>query len=107
MLTRLAFNVGLIVVIKGQTTLPWWSYIVALVLGTLVTVRQFYKDSYLDLNLKLCPQPFSTLLVARLGNGIATNQLMKMVAGAINPGKPVANLYVSHPDHELPISFIY
>ena len=32
---------------------------------------------------------------------------MKMVAGAINPGKPVANLYVSHPDHELPISFIY
>lgn len=30
-----------------------------------------------------------------MGNGIATNQLMKMVAGAINPGKPVANLYVS------------
>lgn len=38
--------------------------------------------------------PFSTLLFARMGNGIATNQLMKMVAGAINPGKPVANLYV-------------
>lgn len=30
-----------------------------------------------------------------MGNGIATNQLMKMVAGAINPGRPVANLYVS------------
>jgi len=30
-----------------------------------------------------------------VGNGIATNQLTKMVAGAINPGKPVANLYVS------------
>jgi hypothetical protein len=40
-------------------------------------------------------QPFSTLLFARMGNGIATNQLMKMVAGAINPGRPVANLYVS------------
>ena len=38
--------------------------------------------------------PFSTLLYARMGNGIATNQLMKMVAGAVNPGKPVANLYV-------------
>jgi hypothetical protein len=50
----------------------------------------------MDLDLNLCPvQPFSTLLVARLGNGIATNQLMKMVAGAINPGRPVANLYVS------------
>jgi hypothetical protein len=30
-----------------------------------------------------------------MGNGIATNQLMKMVAGAIAPGRPVANLYVS------------
>jgi hypothetical protein len=30
-----------------------------------------------------------------MGNGIATNQLMKMVAGAVNPGQPVANLYVS------------
>jgi len=30
-----------------------------------------------------------------MGNGIATNQLMKMVAGAVNPGRPVANLYVS------------
>ena len=39
--------------------------------------------------------PFSTLLYARMGNGIATQQLMKMVAGAVNPGKPVANLYVS------------
>ncbi len=29
-----------------------------------------------------------------MGNGVATNQLMKMVAGAINPGRPVANLYV-------------
>lgn len=50
----------------------------------------------MNLNLWLyAMQPFSTLLVARLGNGIATNQLMKMVAGAINPGRPVANLYVS------------
>ena len=61
--------------IKGETTLPWWAYLTALVLGGVVT-------------------PFSTLLYARMGNGIATNQLMKMVAGAINPGRPVANLYV-------------
>jgi hypothetical protein len=39
--------------------------------------------------------PFSTLLFARLGNGIATNQLFKMIGGAINPGRPIANLYVS------------
>lgn len=29
---------GLIVVFKGQTTLPWWSYIVALLVGALITV---------------------------------------------------------------------
>ena len=29
-----------------------------------------------------------------MGNGIATNQLMKMVAGAVNPGRPLSNLYV-------------
>ncbi|KIM46796.1 hypothetical protein M413DRAFT_440366 [Hebeloma cylindrosporum] len=81
-LLALSFVAGLIVVFKGQTTLPWWSYIVALVLGTFVT-------------------PFSTLLVARLGNGIATNQLMKMVAGAINPGRPVANLYFSMWSHDV------
>ncbi|KAF9446473.1 oligopeptide transporter [Macrolepiota fuliginosa MF-IS2] len=78
----LSFFAGLIVVLKGQTTLPWWSYIVALLLGAFVT-------------------PFSTLLYARMGNGIATNQLMKMVAGAINPGRPVANLYFSMWSHDV------
>ena len=71
---------------KGQTTLPWWAYILSLIVGAFIT-------------------PFSTLLFARMGNGIATNQLMKMVAGAVNPGKPVANLYVrtgaDESEHEL------
>ena len=30
-----------------------------------------------------------------MGTGVGTIQLMKMVAGVINPGRPVANLYVS------------
>ncbi|RPD55663.1 oligopeptide transporter [Lentinus tigrinus ALCF2SS1-7] len=78
----LAFFAGLIVVFKGQTTLPWWAYIISLLLGAFIT-------------------PFSTLLYARMGNGIATNQLMKMVAGAVNPGKPVANLYFSMWSHDV------
>jgi OPT family oligopeptide transporter len=78
----LSFVAGLIVVFKGETTLPWWSFIVALIFGTFIT-------------------PFSTLLFARMGNGIATNQLMKMVAGAINPGRPVANLYFSMWSHDV------
>ena len=36
-----------------------------------------------------------TLFVARVGIGISTDQLFKMIAGAINLGRPVANLYVS------------
>ena len=69
--------VGLISVLKGETTLPVSSYIIALISGAIVA-------------------PFSTLLVARMGSGIATNQLFKMIAGAINPGRPVANLYVGY-----------
>ena len=68
--------------LKGETTLPWYAYIVALLLGGFIT-------------------PFSTLLYARMGNGIATNQLMKMVAGAVNPGRPVANLYFSMWSHDV------
>lgn len=78
----LSFFAGLVVVLKGQTTLPWWSYIIALLVGAFIT-------------------PFSTLLYARMGNGIATNQLMKMVAGAVNPGRPVANLYFSMWSHDV------
>jgi len=40
-------------------------------------------------------------MVARMGNGIATNQLMKMIAGAAHPGKPVANLYFSMWSHDV------
>ncbi|GLB42182.1 putative peptide transporter MTD1 [Lyophyllum shimeji] len=82
LLLLLAFVAGLVVVLKGQTTLPWWSYIIALLVGAFIT-------------------PFSTLLYARMGNGIATNQLMKMVAGAVNPGRPVANLYFSMWSHDV------
>lgn len=42
-----------------------------------------------------------------MGNGIATNQLMKMVAAGVQPGKPVANLYVScFVDLSLPLILI-
>ncbi|KAL4067063.1 OPT oligopeptide transporter protein-domain-containing protein [Scleroderma yunnanense] len=76
------FISGLIVIFKGQTTLPWYSYIVALLLGSFVT-------------------PFSQTLSARFGSGVATNQLMKMVGGAIVPGRPVANLYFTMWSHDI------
>ncbi|KAH8982788.1 oligopeptide transporter [Lactarius akahatsu] len=82
LLLLLAFFAGLISVFKGQTTLPVWSYIFALISGAIVA-------------------PFSTLINGRMGSGIGTNQLFKMIAGAINPGRPVANLYFSMWSHDV------
>jgi OPT oligopeptide transporter protein len=47
--TSLSLFLGLIVVFKGQTTLPWWSYIVALFIGAFITVsyKQQRSHSYL------------------------------------------------------------
>ena len=81
-------------VLKGQTTLPWWAFITALILGGKSTSSTYDGASAISHGFLAFVTPFSTILYARMGNGIATNQLMKMVAGAINPGKPVANLYV-------------
>lgn len=73
---------GIVVVIKENLTLPWWGFIVALALGTFVA-------------------PFSTILYSRFGNGIATNSLMKMVADAVLPGRPAANLYFTAWSHSV------
>ena len=102
----LRFFLGLIVVLKGQTTLPWWSYIVALIMGAFITVSHNKNNKNNLLTLMQYLQPFSTVLVARLGSGVGTIQLMKMIAGVINPGRPVANLYVSRTCHLMKILFL-
>ncbi|ODN75285.1 hypothetical protein L202_06468 [Cryptococcus amylolentus CBS 6039] len=78
----IAFVLGLVVVVKEGITLTWWAYIVALALGAFIA-------------------PFSTILYSRFGNGIATNQLMKTIAGVCQPGRPVANLYFSAWSHSV------
>jgi len=88
LLLVLAFFAGLVSVLHGETTLPVWSYLIALISGAIVT-------------------PFSTLLFARMGNGITTNQIFKMIAGVINPGRPVANLYFSMWSHDVVATSIY
>ncbi|KAI3616250.1 peptide transporter mtd1 [Moniliophthora roreri] len=39
--------------------------------------------------------PFSTNLYGRTGTGLPTNQSMNMTPGTVNPGRPIANLYLS------------
>ncbi|PWN48109.1 OPT superfamily oligopeptide transporter [Violaceomyces palustris] len=73
-LMGISFILGLIVVIKENTTLPVWGYIMALMVGSVIA-------------------PFSTILYAMLGTGISTNQLTKMIAGVLHPGRPLANMY--------------
>ncbi|KAL2860960.1 OPT family oligopeptide transporter [Aspergillus lucknowensis] len=78
----LAFFAGLIVTIKGQTTLPAWGYIVSLLLGAFIA-------------------PFSCILYGLYGTGVATNQLSKMIAGALHPGRPLAGLYFAAWSHQV------
>lgn len=78
----LCFVAGIIVNVKGETTLPVWGYIIALLLGAFIA-------------------PFSCVLYGLYGNGVSTNQISKMVAGAIHPGRPLANLYFASWSHQV------
>ncbi|CAO1616253.1 unnamed protein product [Parajaminaea phylloscopi] len=66
----------------SYTTLPWWGFLTALLLGCVIT-------------------PFSATLYSQYGSSIATNMFSKMVAGALHPGRPVANLFFSHFCHQV------
>ncbi|KAB8298651.1 hypothetical protein EYC80_000829 [Monilinia laxa] len=77
-----SFILGLIVVLKENITLPVWAYIVSLLLGCFIA-------------------PLSNILYARYGNGIATNNLSKMLAGLMLPGRPVGNMYFAAWSHNV------
>ncbi|GAB0138449.1 hypothetical protein EsDP_00006684 [Epichloe bromicola] len=78
----LSFILGLVVVIQENITLPAWAYIVALLIGIILA-------------------PLSAILYARYGNGIATNNLSKMLAGLMIPGRPIGNMYFSAWSHNV------
>ncbi|KAF7553299.1 hypothetical protein G7046_g7138 [Stylonectria norvegica] len=78
----LCFIAGLVVNIKGETTLPVWGYIISLLLGAFIA-------------------PFSCILYALYGTGVSTNQISKMVGGVIHPGKPLANLFFASWSHQV------
>ncbi|OKL56164.1 hypothetical protein UA08_08584 [Talaromyces atroroseus] len=78
----ISFILGLIVVLKENITLPAWAYIVSLVVGIIFG-------------------PFSTILFARYGNGIATNSISKLIAGLLIPGRPIGNMYFAAWSHNV------
>ncbi|KAL1866024.1 hypothetical protein Daus18300_006925 [Diaporthe australafricana] len=77
-----SFIIGLVVVIKENITLPVWAYIVSLLLGIFIA-------------------PLSTILYSRYGNGIATNNLSKMLAGLMLPNRPIGNMYFAAWSHNV------
>ncbi|KAJ5504754.1 Oligopeptide transporter OPT superfamily [Penicillium fimorum] len=77
-----SFILGIIVVTKEDITLSAWEYVVSLALGCIIS-------------------PFSTIIYSRFGNGIATNNLSKMLAGLILPGRPVGNMYFAAWSHNV------
>lgn len=48
----------------------------------------------------------SVILFARFGNGIATNNLSKMLAGLMLPGRPVGNMYFAAWSHNIVMSSV-
>ena len=78
----LAFVAGIIVNAIGDTTLPVWAYIVALLVGAVIA-------------------PFSMVLYSMFGNGVGTYALFKMLGGALVPGRPLANLYFTAWGHQV------
>ncbi|WWC59398.1 uncharacterized protein I303_101953 [Kwoniella dejecticola CBS 10117] len=84
----IGFALGMTAVCIGHTSMTWWSYIVALGLGFVIT-------------------PFSLILYGLLGTSVATNNISKMLAGAVLPGRPVANLYFSMFSHEVTVLAVF
>ncbi|EPQ30086.1 uncharacterized protein PFL1_02203 [Pseudozyma flocculosa PF-1] len=88
---------------------PWWWYaaciLISFVLGLVISITEnttLQPGSYMgSLAVGSIIAPFSAVLYAILGNGISTNQLVKMVAGVISPGRPLANLYFYAWSHEI------
>ncbi|EGX88236.1 oligopeptide transporter, putative [Cordyceps militaris CM01] len=77
---------------KHYREAPWWWYAIILVgsfvLGLAVVLSQ---------NITIP----SVILLARFGNGIATNNLSKMIAGLTLPGRPIGNMYFAAWSHSV------
>lgn len=96
-----SFVLGLIVVLKEDITLSAWAYVVALLLGCFIAPLVSLSLSLLFSIVGKKSRTIrptnddvqSTILYSRFGNGIATNNLSKMLAGLLVPGRPVGNMY--------------
>ncbi|KAH7912216.1 OPT oligopeptide transporter [Hygrophoropsis aurantiaca] len=70
----LSVVVGLIVLYKSDSTLPWWGFIIAVILAIISVL-------------------FFGALYAITGLGLSIQPLVQMIGGFLHPGMPMANMY--------------
>ncbi|KAI0058142.1 OPT superfamily oligopeptide transporter [Artomyces pyxidatus] len=70
----LSFITALVIIYKTHSTLPWWGFLIACLLGSVFTL-------------------FFGSLGAMTGIGVGLGTFVQMVGGFLHPGKPMANMY--------------
>ncbi|OJA09368.1 hypothetical protein AZE42_08539 [Rhizopogon vesiculosus] len=70
----LSFIVALVVIYKSDSTLPWWGFIISLLLATISIL-------------------FFGALSAITGLGVNLQTFIQMIGGYLHRGMPVANMY--------------
>ncbi|KAF8843591.1 OPT superfamily oligopeptide transporter [Paxillus ammoniavirescens] len=70
----LSFIVTLVVIYKSDSTLPWWGFVIAIILATVSIL-------------------FIGALYAITGLIVSIQTFVQMIAGYLHPGKPMANMY--------------
>ena len=97
-----AFVLGLVVAITQDITMPVWAYVVSLIVGIIVApFVSALNQSLISRGVQLTVLIQSVLIYSRFGNGIATNNLSKMIAGLVLPGRPVGNMYFAAWSHNV------
>ncbi|KAG2157254.1 OPT oligopeptide transporter protein-domain-containing protein [Suillus clintonianus] len=70
----LSFIVGLVVIYKTNSTLPWWGFVIAVLLASVSIL-------------------FFGALYAITGLGLSIQTLVQMIAGYLHNGRPMANMF--------------
>jgi hypothetical protein len=88
----LSFIIAMTILYTGNSTLPWWGFIVAMIIGYVFLV-------------------FFGAMQAITGISWLVQPIVQMIGGYIQPGNPVANmyfsLYVSYPNPPTTLILVY
>ncbi|EIW85092.1 OPT oligopeptide transporter [Coniophora puteana RWD-64-598 SS2] len=70
----ISFIIALVVIYKSDSTLPWWGFVISVILAVFSIL-------------------FFGALYAITGIGLSIQPFVQMIGGFLHPGKPMANMY--------------